>query len=217
MDLKELQQKIATLSSDKENITSLFEYIDQVCHKEIVDDSSSNRRELAKHRKEVRDLLETIADPITNRNICFFYDHRIEYKAIESCNFYDMLLVKCYSHIEFGNQYAMITEYLLGKIIYLTEIQKYELLIHLLQNESRRAIIPDLFTRHNMFWHSETDLMNRAISHAYHYTVEKRINRRHSQVIKYMMEQRNYIPNNRRQKEKIAEILDNMKEMEAWK
>jgi len=216
MDLKELQKKIGTLSCDKEHTKSLFEYINEVCHKEVVDDSSSNRRELVSRRKEVCDLLETIEDKETRTNICFFYDHRIEYKANESSKFYDMLLVKCCSHIEFGNQYAMIIEYLFGKIIYLTELQQYELLIHLLQNESRQAIIPDLFTRHNMFWHSETDMMNRAISQAYHYTAEKRVNRRHAQVVKYIMEQRNYIPINRTQKEKIAEILEHMKDMEVW-
>jgi hypothetical protein len=213
----DLEERIKNLSTEKEDIKSLFEYIDEVCHKEdIVDDSSSNRREIVKRRKEVRDLLETICDKDIRTNICFFYDHRIEYKENQNASFYDMLLVKCCSHIEFGNQYAMIINYLLGKIIYLTELQQYELLIHLLENESRQAIIPDFFTRHNMFWHAETDLMNRAISHTYHYTVEKRINRRHAQVIKYIMEQRDYKPIDRSQKEKIAEILEHMKNMEAW-
>lgn len=216
MDIRNLQEQLQNLSSSEDTIP-LFEYIDKVCHKDSIDDdSSSSRRDRAIQRKKIRELLEAIDDKERHNNICFFYDHRIEYKEKETSNFYDMLLVKCCSYIEFDNRYAMTIDYLLKKIIYLTEIQKYELLIHLLQNEKRQAIIPYFFTKHNIFWHSDTELINRAISNAYYCTFEKRVNRRHAQVIQYIIEKRQYIPIDRRQKEKIAEILEDMKDMEAW-
>jgi len=216
MDICELEKKIAGLSST-EKVNQLFEYIDAYFCKQECDDSSSTRNEIVIQRNKIKKLLSTIEDKETRNNINFFYDNRIDFTEKNTYSFYDTLLVKCCSYIEFDHRYKMTMDYLLKKIIYLTDMQKYELLIHLLQNEKRRSILPDFFSRRNIFYHSSTDMINRAITNSYYLTVDKRINRRHAEVIQYLMKEQDYKPIDIRQKEKIHEILEDMKKMEAWK
>ena len=208
MDICKLEEKIANLSSAEE-IFQLFEYIAGYFHKEDCEDTVSRR-------KKIRCLILSIDDAETRDNMCFFYDNLIEFSG-NIVAFYDMLLFKCCSYIEFDHRYKMTMNYLLQKIVYLTEIQKYDLLIHLLQNEKRRTVIPDFFTRHNIFYHSSREIIERAIYNSYYLTVDKRIHLRHAQVVQYIMKEQKYIPIDRIQKNKIDKILEDMKEMEAWK
>ena len=217
MNICILEEKIDKLSS-LEDILDLFEYIDDYFHKEEYDDdSTTNRKEITIKRKKIRSLILSIEDAETRDNMCFFYDNRVDYAKHKTESFYDMLLIKCCSYIEFDHRYKMTMEYLLKKIVYLTDMQKYELLIQLLQNEKRKSVISYFFTRHNIFYHSSRDMIQRAISHSYYLTVDKRINRRHAQVVQYLMNEQGYIPIDKIQKDKIDNILADMKKMEAWK